>query len=301
MLSVLTKFLSNRSQYVVVDGCRSKLVNVLSGVPQGSVLGPQLLLFYTAKLFSIVENKLCSYADDSTLVAVVPSSSERVAVSESINRDLNRVSVWCNLWGMKLNARKTKTMIVSRSHTVHPQLTILTLDGIVLKESADLVILEVTFDTNMTFEKHLRSVSSAAAQRLGIMRKSWQLFHDRSLLLRSFWSFVLTVLEYCSAVRCSAADSHLKLLVSLWNDLSEPVFDGVGLAGFKSRANAFLLALICSFFLSLTVLYFSSFHGGWLCGVGVFGLIVFSLSPGLAERIPNNNNNNNNNNLFAIE
>ena len=39
-----------------------------------------------------------------------PSPSERVAVSESMNRDLNRVSVWCNLWGMKLNASKTKTI-----------------------------------------------------------------------------------------------------------------------------------------------------------------------------------------------
>ena len=44
------------------------------------------------------------------------------------------------------------------------------------------------------------------------MRKSWQVFHDLSLLLRSFWSFVLPVLQYCSAVCCSAADSHLKLL-----------------------------------------------------------------------------------------
>ena len=81
MLSVLTQFLSNHSQYVVVDGCRSKLVNVVSGVPQGSVLGPQLFLLYTAKLFYIVENKLYGYADDSTLVAVVPSSGERAAVS----------------------------------------------------------------------------------------------------------------------------------------------------------------------------------------------------------------------------
>ena len=81
-----------------------------------------------------------------------------------------------------------------------------------LKESADLVILAVTFDAKMTFEKHLRYVSSAAGQRLGIVRKSWQVFHDRSLLLRYFWSFVLPVLEYCSAVWCSAADSHLKLL-----------------------------------------------------------------------------------------
>ena len=60
-----------------------------------------------------------------------------------------------------------------------------------LKECADLVILGVTFDAKMTFEKHLRSVSSAAAQRLGIIRKSWQVFHDRSFLLRPFWSFVL--------------------------------------------------------------------------------------------------------------
>ena len=142
----------------------------------------------------------------------MPSPGERVAVSESMNRDLNTVSVWCNLWGMKLNASKTKTMIVSRSRTVHPQVTPLTPHGTVLKESADHVILVVTFDAKTTFEKRLRSVSSAAAQRLCIVRKSWQVFHDRSLLQRSFWSFVLPVLEYCSAVWCSAADSHPKLL-----------------------------------------------------------------------------------------
>ena len=49
---------------------------------QGSVLGPQLFLFYTAELFNIVENKLYGYAGDSTLVAVVPSLAERVAVTE---------------------------------------------------------------------------------------------------------------------------------------------------------------------------------------------------------------------------
>ena len=171
-------------------------------------MGPQSILLYTAELFSLVENKLYGFADDSTLVAVVPWPGESVAVSESLNRDLNRVSVWCNLWGMKLNASKTKTMIVSSPGTVHPQLTPLTLDGTVLKESADPVILGVTFDAKMTFEKHLRSVSSAAAQRLCMMRKSWKAFHDRSLLVRSFWSFVLPVLDYCSAVWCSAADSH---------------------------------------------------------------------------------------------
>ena len=164
------------------------------------------------------------------------------------------------------------------------------------------------------------------SQRLGTLRQSYQVFHDRSLLGRCFRGFVLPVFEHCSTVWCSAADTHLKLLeravsearfltvgvfecviahrrsvailcmlyeircnptnplngavpgphvlvrvtrgalvahrytyapprctisqcrmtfisllVSLWNDLAEPVFDGVGLADFKSWANSFLL------------------------------------------------------------
>ena len=47
VLSILTQFLSDRSQHVMVDGCWSKLVNVVSGVSQGSVLGPLLFLLYT--------------------------------------------------------------------------------------------------------------------------------------------------------------------------------------------------------------------------------------------------------------
>ena len=127
-------------------------------------------------------------------------------------RDLGRVSEWCDLWGMKLNASKTKTMIVSRSHTMHPQSPPLTIDGTVLKESDDLVILGETLDSKMIFEKHLRSVSSADSQRLGILRKSRRVFHNRSHLGRCLRGFVPPVLEYCSAVWCSAADTHLKLL-----------------------------------------------------------------------------------------
>ena len=69
-----------------------------------------------------------------------------------------------------------------------------------LKESDDLVILGVTFNSKMTFQKHLHSVSRAASERFGILNKSWQVFHDRPLVWRCFWGFVLPVLEYCSDV-----------------------------------------------------------------------------------------------------
>ena len=49
---------------LVVSGCRSKLVNVVSGAPQVSVLGQLLLLLYTSELFSVLENKLIGHADD---------------------------------------------------------------------------------------------------------------------------------------------------------------------------------------------------------------------------------------------
>ena len=68
---------------------------------------------------------------------------------------------------------KNKTMIVPRSCTMHPLSPPLTIGGTALKESDDIVILGVTFDSKLTFEKHLRLVSRAASQRLGILRKSW--------------------------------------------------------------------------------------------------------------------------------
>ena len=87
-----------------------------------------------------LENKLIGYADDTTLLDVVPSPCVRVAVTESLIRDLGRVSEWCDLWVKKLNTSKTETMIVSISRTMNPQSPPLTIGGTVLKESDDLVV-----------------------------------------------------------------------------------------------------------------------------------------------------------------
>ena len=64
----------------------------------------------------------------------MPSPGVRVAVAKSLISDLGSVSEWCAVWVMKLNVSKTKTMIVSRSSTMHPQSSPLTIGGTVLKE-----------------------------------------------------------------------------------------------------------------------------------------------------------------------
>ena len=66
-------------------------------MPQGSVLCQLLFLLNISELFYILENKLIGYADETTLMAVVPSPGLRVTGAESLIRDLGRVSEWCDL------------------------------------------------------------------------------------------------------------------------------------------------------------------------------------------------------------
>ena len=83
----------------MVDDCLSKLFNVVSGVPQGSVWARYCSSCTLLSFFAIFENKLIGYADDSTVTAVVPSPGIRVAVAETLIRGLGRVSEWCDIWG----------------------------------------------------------------------------------------------------------------------------------------------------------------------------------------------------------
>ena len=89
---------------------------------------------------------------------------------------------------------------------------------------------------------------------------------------------------------------------SLWNDLADPVFDGVGLAGFKSRAIFYWPKLLHPYYSLLVFFIFLFFLSkGWYCRTGVFGLIgCISLSLSLALPTSFNNNNNNNNSTTVI-
>ena len=74
VLVLLSEFLSDRRQLVRLHGKVSASVDVVSGVAQGSVLGPLLFILYTSKLFHIVENYIMEYADDATIYEGTPRS-----------------------------------------------------------------------------------------------------------------------------------------------------------------------------------------------------------------------------------
>ena len=86
----------------------SEWIPIVSGVSQGSVLGPFPFILYTSEMLELVEKRLYTYADDSTLLAVVRKPADRPAVAASLNRGLARIQEWCNHWCMILNPNKPK-------------------------------------------------------------------------------------------------------------------------------------------------------------------------------------------------
>ena len=116
------------------------------------------------------------YADVTTIYAVIPKSLSWPQVMESLNQDLTAINSWCLKLHMRLNPKKTKSMVVSRFRTIAPSYGALTLGGTELEDEKSLRILVVTLDSKMTSETHLWKVVSRAARSLGIVRRAGKLF-----------------------------------------------------------------------------------------------------------------------------
>ena len=117
------------------DGATNEWIPIVSGMPQGSVLGPLLFVLYTSEMFELVDNRLYAYDDDSILLAVVRKPADRPAVAASLNRELAMIQESCNYWSTILNPNKTKALVVSRSRTVYPPHGDLVMSGVSICES----------------------------------------------------------------------------------------------------------------------------------------------------------------------
>ena len=139
--------MKNRKQSVVVDGKQSSLIDVVSGVPQGTVLGPLLFLLHINDLPSVVSSNVRLFADD-CLICRNFKNKDQIA----LQKDLNLLENWGSTWGMRFNAAKCNIMRVSR--TRDPKLFNYSLTGQVLEEVMDAKYLGVTLGNDLEWSKH---------------------------------------------------------------------------------------------------------------------------------------------------
>ena len=211
VLGWIESYLSDRSQFVTVNGCSSSPKPITTGVPQGSVLGPLLFLIYINDMSHCAENlDFVHFADDTTVFSV-GSDVERL-VNEA-SREFVRVDDWLAVNKLSLNLSKTNYMIVSHSNI--PQ-NLFTIRGISLPRVNSAKFLGVTIDDKLTFAEHINALSARVSRSVGVI---FRLSHyvPQSTLLSLYFALVHSGLSYGVTSWGSSASTHVKRLTSLQN------------------------------------------------------------------------------------
>lgn len=199
LLTWIHNYLCNRTQLVVVDGEESDTVAVMSGVPQGSVLGPLLFLIYISDLpnaITIPSAIVNLFADDVLLYHFVSSVSDFLKVQESICC----IEQWSSSNHLTLNALKCKHMLISRKRNpikpVHP----LVLNGENLAKVDSYKYLGILLTSDLTWSSHISDICAKARQILGLIYRRFYGYADSDTIKQLYVSIVRPHLEYGSQV-----------------------------------------------------------------------------------------------------
>ena len=156
----LDSFLSNRTFRVKVGSSFSRPVEVLSGVPQGSVLGPLLFVAYTADLKNTLKSQFAMYADD---IKSYNSSSNAVLLKE----DFLPVYKWSIDWLLPLNIDKCKVLYIGKKK---PKVSYY-IDGIELTKSDCCRDLGVLVSSDLSWSNQVVHVTKRASSMLFLLSK----------------------------------------------------------------------------------------------------------------------------------
>ena len=161
---------------------------MVSGVPQGTVLGPLLFLLHINDLPSVVSSKVRLFADDCLIYRNIKNKEDQTA----LQRDLNLLENWGITWGMRFNAAKCNIMRVSL--TRDSKLFNYSLTGQVLEEVMDAKYLGVTLSNDLEGSQHIATITNKANSTLSFLRRNLKGCPEKHKqtayfsLLHSFWS-----------------------------------------------------------------------------------------------------------------
>ena len=203
-------YLSNRKQFVFIDGNSSSLLDILLGVPQGSILGPLLFLLYINDL------PLCStllsilFADDTTLSA---AGEDLITLTEHVNTEFQKVCEFFRSNRLSLHPDKTKFMIFSSNQNVKSQnisvfcnnnnLNVTQIESSIFPlkqvkphdDISSVRFLGVLFDTDLNFKNHITSITTKISRGIYALRTAKNFLNPRSLKML-YYSLIHCYLIY---------------------------------------------------------------------------------------------------------
>lgn len=210
LLKWVGSYLSNRQQIVRYKGVKSKPIQVTSGVPQGSHLGPLLFILYVNDISFILKKvKALIYADDMKLFLEIVNDEDL----HTFQQEIDMFYVWCKKSLLQLNVKKCNSIAISRKRST-PDVTILLGDQQVEK-CVRIRDLGVILDSKLTFTDHYNTVINKANNMLGFIKRFSYHFHDPYTVKTLYVSYVRSILEYCSIVWSPFSVTHESRIESI--------------------------------------------------------------------------------------
>ena len=190
VLSWIEAFLNNRRQRVVLRNGSSKWILVKSGVPQESILGPLLFLFYVNDMPTLVQNTAKMFADDTKLYAKTKTRQD----CDRLQQDLNHLAAWSQDWLLKFN--ETKCVVLKIRESLKYAYT---LNGYNLKQETTQKDLGVAISDDLKPATHIQEIVKKANQRIGIIKRCFTGL-TQTKVQTLYHAIVRPILEYGSPV-----------------------------------------------------------------------------------------------------
>ena len=188
---MIISYLKNRTQTTKVGSSFSELLNIIYGVPQGSILGPLLFVMYICDLFIVnKEVNFSSYADDTNPFITLMSFEQIIPKLESI---LSDISQWFMNNNLKANAGKLHLFLSPYEDQR------ITVESYVIRSSGAEELLEVTIHNNLNFKEHILSLCKKANYKLYALSRvsKYMALNKCRILIKSF---IISRFNYCPLV-----------------------------------------------------------------------------------------------------
>ena len=193
LLKWIKSFLEERKQQVIVNGSKSSIAPVISGIPQGTVLGPVLFVIYINDLLELISSDGFMFADHTKIFRQITSRDDAIDLQE----DLRKLEEWSSIWLLKFNADKCHVLTLGKFHDIKHAKKY-TLCNHELEHVPTEKDLGVTIDEELKFDEHITRKIQVANGIVGQIRRSFSYLNSETFR-RLYVAFVRPHLEYCQA------------------------------------------------------------------------------------------------------
>ena len=225
------EYLNNRIQHVSINGSNSSILPVLSGVPQGSILGPLLFLLFINDLPQYVLHSIpLLFADDTKCLSPISSPLD----CQLLQSDLDKLSNWSFEWRLLFNESKCTLLSFSSNDYSSPNIFPYYINNCEITSCTHHKDLGITMSCDLSWSMHIAQISSKAYRILGLLRRTFSATNSITTRKSLYISLVRSQLLYGSQIWRPVLIKDIKSLEQIQRRATKFILNG-HYTDYKSR------------------------------------------------------------------